>query len=388
MQSLTTKKEEMDYHLPPLRNPGDIHFDIDIGSHNATDDSETSVNPPLEILSTRMEAKGSKMILHYRITTLMDSVKDVEKILKTLYPGWRAISHGSLKAGTYPNVKHAYGVTMVKTYGAKNPPIDHETEFLHNRIVNMLLGVPNVENAEAGRMGTGAYFYEVEWADGQITRNERFRTAADLLMGAREFIRSWSTKGGRRHNPPLPASALIDISTAKTTAREVEDGQRPLGNLGTVDFLLDRGLQKLRGSHLGNVDWQNPGPGRVQYYKKREGGKSSEWVGRAMELQEEVVDLLTRFHARGIVSLEELNLARRVLFLLKDIPLALRAERDNPPGKEIYRDIVEIKAIKADGKRYVHKFGKGSHILGLPDGSILIESRKGKRLWKNFKAGG
>jgi len=61
---------------------------------------------------------------------------------------------------------------------------------------------------------------------------------------------------------------------------------------------------------------------------------------------------------------------------------------ENPPAVEIYRNIIEIRAEKSDGKRYVHKFGKGSQILGLPDGTILIRSRKGKRLWKNFKVGG
>jgi hypothetical protein len=268
-------------------------------------------NPPLEILSTRMEAKGSKMILHYRITTPMNSVKDVEKILKTLYPGWRAISHGSLKSGTYPNVKHAYGVTMVKTYGAKNPP--------------------------------------------------------------------------------LPASALMDIATAKTTAHEVEEGLRPLGNLGTVDHLLDRGLQKLRGSHLGNVDWQNPPMQR------------SDAVQIVEEIYDELDFLLNELHQKKVLASDQHHLFVRVMGRLNRLKHAINNKWIVNPGPgriqryktrhpqsavEIYKDIVEIKAIKRDGKRYVHKFGKGSHILGLPDGSILIESRKGKRLWKNFKAGG
>ena len=60
----------------------------------------------------------------------------------------------------------------------------------------------------------------------------------------------------------------------------------------------------------------------------------------------------------------------------------------NPPATLIYKDIVEIRAIKPNGDRYVHKFGKGSSIFGLPDGDILIRSRKGKRLWKNFKMEG
>jgi len=216
--------------------------------------SRSHKNPPLEILSKKVVDKpggGATMYLHYRITAPMNSVKEVEQILKTLYPGWKAISHGSLKTGMYPNVKHAYGVTFVKNFNAKNPP--------------------------------------------------------------------------------LPASALIDLTTAKTIAREIGDDIIPVRpNIGRIDNLLDRALQKLRGSHLGATDWENPGPGRFKRYKSRE----------------------------------------------------------KVAGTEIYKDIVEIKAIKRDGKRYVHKFGLGSHIIGLPDGSILIESRKGKRLWKNFKQGG
>ena len=269
----------------------------------------------------------------------------------------------------------------------KNPPDDIKRS--NNAMMKMLMAIPRVKYAEVGRMGTGAYFYEVEWDNGAITRNERFRNGVDLYFGVKEFARSYSTRGGRRgpaQNPPLPASALMDISTAKTTAREVEAGQRPLGNLGTVDHLLDRGLQKLRGSHLGQVDWENPGPGKIRRYRKP---TASERVDRARELQEELIDLLIRLQNRGVVSMEELNLGYRVLFLLKDIPLAIsRQHRTNPPATEIYRNIVEIKAIKRDGKRYVHKFGLGSEILGMPDGSILIRSRKGKRLWKNFKVEG
>jgi hypothetical protein len=215
-------------------NPGDVHLDIDIGSHNAARGGRTRVNPPLEILSDKIE--GKYRILHYRVTIQLKGSKDVERILQTLYPAWRVVSHYSLRAGAYPGIAHAYGVQM------------------------------EMKN---------------------------------------------------RKNPPLPASALMDISTAKTVVREVDSGARPpRPALSQADDLLDRGLQKLRGSHLGNVDWSNP------------------------------------------------------------------------PATEVYRNIVEIKAVKPDGKRYVHKFDSGSHILGLANGDLLIQSRKGKRLWKNFKAGG
>jgi hypothetical protein len=71
----------------------------------------------------------------------------------------------------------------------------------------------------------------------------------------------------------------------------------------------------------------------------------------------------------------------------KALDLALKRFAKNPPATEIYRNVIEIRAEKKDGKRYVHKFGKGSSIYGLPNGDILIASRQGKKLWKNFEQG-
>jgi hypothetical protein len=77
------------------------------------------------------------------------------------------------------------------------------------------------------------------------------------------------------------------------------------------------------------------------------------------------------------------------MMLRDDLTLATGSDLTNPPtATEIYKDIVEIKAIKPNGQRYVHKFKPGSNIYGLPNGNILIQSRKGKRLWKNFKMEG
>lgn len=59
----------------------------------------------------------------------------------------------------------------------------------------------------------------------------------------------------------------------------------------------------------------------------------------------------------------------------------------NPPMREVYRDILEIKARKKDGRLYRHAFKPGSTIFGLPDGSLVVKSRKGKKLWKNFPKG-
>jgi hypothetical protein len=271
-------------------------------------------NPPLEILSDKLD--GKMRVVHYRVTIPMKGPQDAEKILQTLYPVWRVVSHYSLRADAYPGIAHAYGVQM-------------------------------------------------------------------------------KLKAGK--NPPLPASALMDISTAKTVAREVEEGARELGSLGTVDHLLDRGLQKLRGSHLGQVDWKNPGPGKIQRYKPRTQPLSRHNVVKAIEqlieANVEVGELLARFKRRGMVSdgeyLEWKYVQQIAMMLRDDLTLATGSDLTNPPtATEIYKDIVEIKAVKPNGQRYVHKFKPGSNIYGLPNGNILIQSRKGRRLWKNFKMEG
>lgn len=57
---------------------------------------------------------------------------------------------------------------------------------------------------------------------------------------------------------------------------------------------------------------------------------------------------------------------------------------------EIYDEITAIEAIKGDsslwpGEHFRHDFDSEAKVLGLKDGSILIISTKGKKLWKNFK---
>ena len=141
-------------------------------------------NPPLEILSDQMGA--SSRIIHYRITVPMNNAKDAEKIIHTLYPQWRVVSHYSLKPGSYPGVTHAYGVQMKIRHDRKNFP------------------------------------QEMSWWD-------KYKA---LMTGKHD-----------EKNPPLPASALMDISTAKIVAHEVEEGQRPLGNLATADHLSTVGCR-------------------------------------------------------------------------------------------------------------------------------------------------
>lgn len=248
-QGYPEKLSKMYHDMVPQNNPGDVHLDIDIGSHNAAKGGRTSVNPDegfkmtggdiIKILNIQELPKTGMVTgtrVHYHLLKPAKNAKQIEQIILNRFPyGMKVVSHYSLRPEAYPGVKHAYGILL------KN-------------------------------------------------------------------------KAGK--NPPLPASALMDISTAKTVVREVDSGARPpRPALSQADDLLDRGLQKLRGSHLGHVDWSNP------------------------------------------------------------------------PATEVYKNIVEIKAVKPNGKRYVHKFGPGSHILGLPNGDLLVQSRKGKRLWKNFETG-
>lgn len=65
--------------------------------------------------------------------------------------------------------------------------------------------------------------------------------------------------------------------------------------------------------------------------------------------------------------------------------------RKNPPkgAVEIYDRIfsIEAKKSKKSGfpkENFRHDFQSGSAIYGLPNGDLLIKSKKGKRLWKIF----
>lgn len=68
--------------------------------------------------------------------------------------------------------------------------------------------------------------------------------------------------------------------------------------------------------------------------------------------------------------------------------------QENPPnhGVIIYDDIEAIEAQKGSsvnvnrwkGEHFRHKFKRGSAVIGLPDGSILIKNKKNKKLWKTF----
>lgn len=58
-------------------------------------------------------------------------------------------------------------------------------------------------------------------------------------------------------------------------------------------------------------------------------------------------------------------------------------------GVQIYSNIISIRAQKGarsgyPGEFFEHKFGHGAEIIGNPDGTVTIRSKKGKRLWGRF----
>lgn len=62
--------------------------------------------------------------------------------------------------------------------------------------------------------------------------------------------------------------------------------------------------------------------------------------------------------------------------------------RRNPPTV-IYEDIEAIDAQKGKDslwpkEKFRHEFKKGARVLGLANGDLLIKSKKGKKLWKEF----
>ena len=66
-----------------------------------------------------------------------------------------------------------------------------------------------------------------------------------------------------------------------------------------------------------------------------------------------------------------------------------RELKKNPPGHKIYDNILAIEARKGKdsnfpSENFRHDFKGGATVEGMPDGSLRIRSKHGKRLWKNF----
>ena len=66
-------------------------------------------------------------------------------------------------------------------------------------------------------------------------------------------------------------------------------------------------------------------------------------------------------------------------------------QMDLPIGAvEIYEKVCAIEAVKGEdsefpNEQFRHNFEEGARLYGLKDGSILIKSEDGKRLWGEFE---
>jgi hypothetical protein len=196
------------------------------------------------------------------------------------------------------------------------------------------------------------------------------------------------TPTGRKYrgNPPLPASALLDLSVARSLVREAGEDwiddpmDKHIGRkIGKALPMMEDGLKRIEESHRGQIDFENP----PLFYDK---------IGGMMWAIAKLREMLSqgRIKFTGYYSDKEFE---RAIVQLSDALEHIKNTHlgggfiDNPPLTEIYKDIIEIRAKKRNGKLYRHPFELGSGIYGLSDGSILVKSRKGKRLWKNFPKG-
>ncbi len=66
-----------------------------------------------------------------------------------------------------------------------------------------------------------------------------------------------------RRNPPIPASAIMDLTTGRTIVRETAEELEPIlpekeKRLSLASDFLQDGIEKLRNSHRGEIDYDNP----------------------------------------------------------------------------------------------------------------------------------
>ena len=118
-------------------------------------------------------------------------------------------------------------------------------------------------------------------------------------------------------------------------------------------------------------------------WAKRKYGKDAEYM--IFETHEVIEGFLREYYPVMSDSFEEkvLEEARRLLRFPKTI---------NPPhGKVIYDKILSIEAEKGSRSNFPHeqfrhdfKGSSEAKVIGLEDGSLLVKSTKGKRLWKEL----
>jgi hypothetical protein len=195
-------------------------------------------------------------------------------------------------------------------------------------------------------------------------------------------------KRGLLKNPPLPASALLELATGQSLVREAGEDwiddpmDKHIGiKIGKALPLMHSGYEKIVSSHKhGDIDYQNP-------------PLSSQFRAELLSIQRDIEALAELYPLHGQINISQKDMHFSLTGIadkIQEVRIMLgkmHGFTDNPPLTEIYHDIIEIRAKKKDGKLYRHPFGVGSGIFGLPDGSILVKSRKGKRLWKNFPKG-
>jgi hypothetical protein len=92
-----------------------------------------------------------------------------------------------------------------------------------------------------------------------------------------------------------------------------------------------------------------------------------------------------REHAQHIMEVAADMLDQLATGVHKNPPLTVLSLVNPPRGGKLVSDqlyVIEYKH-KENGKNYFHDFRKGTQMLALPDGSILIR-RPGARVWGDF----
>jgi hypothetical protein len=209
-----------------------------------------------------------------------------------------------------------YFVRSTKSAEKENPPDDPAFHPKYGQFVESYMGV-------------NIYFLHTSYSAPALSlygyaRDISLKRAIQRELKKRGKKNPCSEDSPGLHNPPLPASALLDLGVARSLVREVyEDMHKAyteadphVRKLERAIFMLQGAMDRLEMSHRGQVDFSNP-----------------------------------------------------------------------PESTEVYRNILEIRAKKKNGLKYVHKFKPGSRVFGLPDGSILVKNDKGLPLWKNFPKG-
>jgi predicted nuclease with RNAse H fold len=223
----------------------------------------------------------------------------------------------------------------------------------------------------------------------------------EKVMEQVERKRRYKGKGGVGYDERdlLMKKSLITFPSGAVSLRKLTKREKKLRRdkrLGLGKYGLERKdveKEKLREERAGI------------FKSKRRGRRRREKDGERID---QVLDTAQQLVLAGYNSDEKI--ASRLLELYPKIDgeraiVAARAAlfKKNPRGKfkrnlpdetiEVYDKVLAIEAKKGSKSNYPNEYFrhdfKGAteaRILGLPDGSLLIKSKKGKRLWNNFEA--